>query len=738
MPGKTREELVAEYLRKIASPESIVERIPAEVTQGSALESTGGFESANQPANEIVDAALSGLDKVQRDEPLRPDEASALEAIILPKERPVTFVQQGTFTLNDNLWGHFGQTSIRSRIEAAIPSIGRVELPDNQRIPFAGTGFIVGDGLMMTNRHVAELFAQGLGTKRLFFRPGESAAIDFKREYQSTESFSLTVEKVLMIHPYWDMAILKIKGLPPSVKPLTLAVNAPEELNGREVAVVGYPAKDLRNDSKVQEDIFKGVYNVKRLQPGLVRERKPCRSFGKTVSAMTHDCSTLGGNSGSVLIDTTNGDVVGLHFAGVYLEDNFAVPTFELARDSRVVDLGVKFRGSVPATTSWARFWSDADAQAASNPPATGETSDQQPGPLQSGPLQTGAPLASATFTIPLHLIVTLGTPVSGSVLQSVTVNGGPQVSTDSASNDIEKVPVIFPDLESREGYQNDFLDLDGGKKVPMPKLTAEGLGLAAKLDDGSPFLNYHKFTVVIHKTRRLALFTAANVDWRTEARTIDGKKPSRKALNGFTANEKEDWVTDPRIPQQHQLPDYFYVKDGGAFDRGHLVRRDDVAWGDSFEDMQMGNGDTFHTTNCSPQTAEFNQSKFSQFNWGALENMVQKQTNSERVCVLSGPVLDANDRFFHGLVKSGSKVSIQIPTRYWKIIVANESGKPAAFGFVLDQDLAEVDLHDEMAIPDIWKQFMRPISEIEEYLNGLATLGPIKDWDQFDQVQDQ
>jgi endonuclease G, mitochondrial len=285
-----------------------------------------------------------------------------------------------------------------------------------------------------------------------------------------------------------------------------------------------------------------------------------------------------------------------------------------------------------------------------------------------------------------------------------------------------------------RQGYQEDFLKLDDGTKVPLPQLTPAGKAIAAKLEDGSPVLHYHRFSLVMHKKRRLALFTAANVDWRPEKRKVGTKKPTRKQLNGFTGNEQEDWVTDPRIPFDHQLPDHLYTKDGGAFDRGHLVRRDDVAWGDSFEDMQMGNGDTFHTTNCSPQTAEFNRPNPNEFNWGALEDMVEKETNTERVCVLSGPVLDDADRYFHGLVKSGVAVSVQIPRKFWKIIVANNDGAPAAFGFVLDQDLSGVDLHAELAVPDGWKQFMRPIAEIEGHLRGLAKLGPIKGWDQYEE----
>src|SRR5436190_20589750 len=104
-----------------------------------------------------------------------------------------------------------------------------------------------------------------------------------------------------------------------------------------------------------------------------------------------------------------------------------------------------------------------------------------------------------------------------------------------------------------------------------------------------------------------MAIFTASNVDWREASRLVNGRKPRRKELTGLADGDIEQWVTDPRIADEHQLPDVFYTKDGGAFDKGHIVRRDDVAWGDTFDDMQMANGDTYHTTNCSPQISAFN-----------------------------------------------------------------------------------------------------------------------------------
>ena len=69
-------------------------------------------------------------------------------------------------------------------------------------------------------------------------------AIDFKREDGSPEgdrSAFIEVKGVAMIHPYWDMAILRVEGLPAAHGVLRLSVNPPEDLSNRDVVVIGYP-----------------------------------------------------------------------------------------------------------------------------------------------------------------------------------------------------------------------------------------------------------------------------------------------------------------------------------------------------------------------------------------------------------------------------------------------------------------------------------------------------------------
>jgi endonuclease G, mitochondrial len=703
-----------------------------QVTEGADVEtllrepvlpSAGRLESMSWSEDEGREHVNRAVEKIVLDKELADPEIFALEAIVMPRERPVVFIQNGTYGHLPDPWSHFAENAISGRLMAAIPSIGRVELPDNPRLPYGGTGFVVGQRLLMTNRHVAELFTNGLGLRGLTFRSGQSAALNFRREKGDAEDDQrafVRVEQVVMIHPYWDMALLRIDELPRGVVPLKLAVCPPEELIGREVAVIGYPARDDRSDLALQDRIFEQTYNVKRLQPGKIRVREKIFSFGNLVNATTHDSSTLGGNSGSAIIDVTTGEVVGLHFAGVYLKANYAVPTYELARDSRVVDAGVNFMGTVPSTTDWAAAWrlADQDEDSAVSPTQASPATIQQSVKISSpsGPRVDGL---TTTWMIPLRVSVTLGDGVLG------LIAGAAQIEA-------MRIPIIHGNIESRRGYQSNFLDLSDDE-IPLPTLTEAGRKVAATFDDGAIELKYHKFSVVMHKKRRLALFTASNIDWRESSRMIDGRKPSRKELTGLGPNDQEQWVTDERIPDAHQLPDVFFTKDGGAFDKGHLVRRDDVCWGSTFDDIQMANGDTYHTTNCSPQVASFNQSAKGEDNWGDLENLVQKQTKAEKAIVFAGPVLAEDDPIFIGRDKRG-EVHIQIPRKFWKIIVVKGDDGPEAFGFTLEQDLSAVPT--EFIVPSQWKRYMCKIVDIEHLLNNLAKLSDLRRIDQFGTVK--
>jgi endonuclease G len=657
-----------------------------------------GIEDVPWATGPEIETAVEAVERVSRRESLAPEHLAALEAIVLPKERPVVDVVGGTFDAPLPPFEHFGAGPARQMIEAAIPSIGRIELPAHPTLPFGGTGFVVGDELVMTNRHVAELFAVGLGREELAFRAGQTAAIDFLRERDSTKSRMFRVVRVVMVHPYWDMALLATEGLR-GVGHLRLSAADPGDLRGREIAVVGYPALDSRNNVELQNRIFRGIFNVKRMQPGVLRDRAGIASFGHDVSAVTHDSSTLGGNSGSAVIDIGTGAVVALHFAGRYLEANYAVPSRELALDRRVAEAGVDLEAEVGdgRATEWDRYWRDADPR--------GPREAAPPKVTPPNPTPVVADVEELRWSIPLE--VTL----------QIRAAPGASASTEALSE-----PFRDQDFANRRGYDEQFL----GIGVPLPQVRHESR--VSRLEDGAYVLPYEHFSVVQDKERRLALFTAANVDAKpARKRPEPGRDYSRRGLAGLRDTDREKWFTDPRIPAVDQLPDRFFTRDRGAFDKGHIVRREDVSWGDTYDEVRRASGDTFHTTNCSPQIARFNRSNLKGV-WGALENLVLAQAQAERYCVIAGPVLRPDDPILRGVDDDGP-VRVRIPRRFWKVVVARHGDHLQTFAFLLEQDLSDAGL--EFAVDDLWHSRMISLRDLEQLTEAIAFTAELRSSDQ-------
>jgi V8-like Glu-specific endopeptidase len=229
-------------------------------------------------------------------------------------------------------------------MEPLIRGIGRVNLTGHPQLTFVGTGFVCGQQRLMTNRHVAALFTQGVGVgAALTFTPGITPSVDLKQEVGSSDSIPVRVLAAELILDAWDIAVLRVESFPAGVAHLPLARTFPTALENRLATIVGYPAFDPSEDLAQQLEIFRGVFDKKRLQPGRLKGIKPAPSFGNTVQALAHDCSTLGGNSGSAVIDVGSGKVVGIHFEGTPLVANYAVPTWEIAGDPRVIGSGVEF-----------------------------------------------------------------------------------------------------------------------------------------------------------------------------------------------------------------------------------------------------------------------------------------------------------------------------------------------------------------------------------------------------------
>lgn len=291
------------------------------------------------------ESAAGALRNARDDRAFGPGQATALEAVVHKEFRPALLVRGNIFDLPPAPWLHL--EALRQPFKPLLEAIGRVEVAGSS-LPFCGTGFLVGDGLMLTNRHVAEVFTSGVGAStRLNFLPDRVASMNTGREVVPAAGVTFKVVKVLLVHPHWDAALLRVEPERPDAlvpAPLPLCAAAPRQLADREVVVAGYPYWSDFHEAAVLQQIFGGILGVKRLQPGKLMRIEALGSYGHTVDALLHDASTLGGNSGSAVIDVATRQVLALHFAGSYLVTNYSVPMWELARDPRMVDAGLNFQ----------------------------------------------------------------------------------------------------------------------------------------------------------------------------------------------------------------------------------------------------------------------------------------------------------------------------------------------------------------------------------------------------------
>ncbi|TCR60562.1 DNA/RNA non-specific endonuclease [Bosea sp. BK604] len=717
--------------------ETPLARLPSGARAAAALESRR--KSSEELVPEGTPESLRAdteetLRRLRHREPLDQQHRFALEAIIIPDRRPPILIRDGDYTVQHRDWLHLNTPEAKALIRPAIAAACRIELPDSG-VPFLGTGFLVGDGLLMTNRHVAEAFVDGVGRMGVRLSAGAEPFVDFLKEHGNRKKQVFEVTGVAMVHPYWDMALLKLSGLPDGHPRLRLTLQQPDDMLGHDVVVIGYPARDEeRNAAKVQRQVFGEIYDVKRLMPGKIggagatagqaRLRYP--SYEQDVSAMLHNASTLGGASGSLVLNLTTGDVLGLHFAGEYLRFNCAVPAAELATDARVVDAGVHFAGNARGDlTAWRTAWNRVERAAE---PAENGTEDRVPPNDGRGLPDIRSDGGVVRLTVPLEIELRLGAPTLGPtvIASQALAADDPGRADDTSATEKAVEPFHEEDYETRDGYNEDFL----GVALPLP--TVSDLSQVSRLDDGDHVLRYQNFSIVMNKARRLALFSAANVDGTAAAkRPDDSKATTRGALGGLGESDTEKWFTDPRIPALHQLPDRFFTKDRQAFDKGHLVRREDAAWGHSFAQLRRANGDTYHVTNCSPQVAGFNRSAKARDNWGALENFVAKAVKGGQVSLFSGPIFERSDDIFHGVDDDG-RVQVKIPKAYWKVVVEAEDGALLAYAFVQQQDLSGVRWEERLQVPAAFKPFMLPLADLERRLEFVVFPPELHAADQF------
>lgn len=322
----------------------------------------------------LLEAGANALDKVARGKTIdiTPEEILGLESVILLYARPSILVSQGQLASVPPFWNVLEDQ--REDIEMAQAGAGRIELFGHPEYDWAGTGFLVNDNCLMTTRRMAETFLENQNGAWQF-RPGISAWMDYRSQVQSVASAGYRVRSVIGVHEVYDLALLEVE--PPQSNsaptPLALASFAPAQLQGRPVYLLGYPVQDARrNEPEFLTRIFRDVYNVKRVQPGLIRNTFQFRD----VQLLQHDAGMMGQSAGSCLMDLETHQVLGLHLTGRYLEPGTAIPLWILRDDPLLRKAGVTFAEATAddlgLTTSQverlsrSRYWNEARATIAS------------------------------------------------------------------------------------------------------------------------------------------------------------------------------------------------------------------------------------------------------------------------------------------------------------------------------------------------------------------------------------
>jgi endonuclease G len=215
-------------------------------------------------------------------------------------------------------------------------------------------------------------------------------------------------------------------------------------------------------------------------------------------------------------------------------------------------------------------------------------------------------------------------------------------------------------------GYDPDFLKEDTGQTVDLPAVIGKHKNdLPTVEETGETVLHYMNYSVQLSASRKFAIYAASNIDGGLF-------KKATRAPN---------WKKDDRL-KEFQFGQELYGAPSSDFDKGHMVKREDVQWADTPGLAQKAADSTFFYSNAAPQHKDLNQEI-----WKSLEDYIlhtEAKEQSLRVCVFTGPVLSKNDPPFVSEVKGET---VLLPIVFWKVVIyAKSDGQLYRVGFMMSQ----------------------------------------------------
>jgi hypothetical protein len=336
----------------------LVQRLRAEIEYTGRVTGLDADRDAVDAVLAEADESLSQIFGEGPEATLGTADVAALEAVVRSDgSRPVLFVIDDFVDVTaPNIGAYAASLSlVEDGVRQVCQAVGRVDDPSGNAgtLGYHGTAWAVGEGLVVTNYHVVEEIAPG-GVRRDGCFEGRlttGVAVQFGHEVGNPlPERRFPIRRVVSVGregaaEYFDsakqlnfdgldLAVLELEPVPgrPFPRPLPVARGDDPKTHGglatagRSVYLVGYPGTSGGTTPDLFERIFAGVKSFKRLAPGAIMA-----SAGEVPNdprgwVITHDASTLGGNSGSALVDLeANGRTcLALHFAGQAGRQNWA------------------------------------------------------------------------------------------------------------------------------------------------------------------------------------------------------------------------------------------------------------------------------------------------------------------------------------------------------------------------------------------------------------------------------
>lgn len=621
----------------------------------------------------------------------------------------------------EKVWGDtldFVGVSFLEKGARIARAVGRVAFRNSSA---QGSGFLVGNGLFITNHHVVPnaAFARNLALEFDF-------ELDLTGNRKPITRFAIDT-RIFVTDP----------DTPTGLDYTIFAVG--ERIEGElPIENFGWSGLSDSDDRHMLGEFANIVQHPSgRYKEVVLREN---RLVGRYANALHYVADTEPGSSGSPVFNSEWRPIALHHWGAPWREimgDDGSPLDVEVNEGIRISAIVRHLRQRLRSLDPFSRDRLARALDMGAAPESPGDRFEPDPATLARRESASGSArmdeFGRVTWTVPLEISVQM--PGFGRT-------GEPAPATGSSSVIAEQPGPERPPSSSyrdRSGYKRGFIE---GFDIPLPGLSDSLIADAARNkaaeagDD--PFeLKYHHFSAVVNRRRRLAFFTACNIDGASakaidrRTKTVTPLRPDGAGLEraeSLADAEAEAWLDDDRLEPDEYTGEAFYERQkipgfpdpksrgriARMFQKGHLVRRLDPCWGEDDLALQAEQ-DSFHWTNCSPQVGFFNQGTADPDTpgtgggalWRAVENYVLRNAVAEkqRVTSFTGPIFDPEDREYRG---------VKVPNRFFKVTVWAEGGSLKALAMIADQS----------RVIDRWPEALRgegaeSLSEAEAFMDA-------------------